>query len=258
MGSLIVGDVPKSGQPVLFLDFDDVLNVARFDSDVLNSNWMSDKSSYNFDAEKNITVNTKSGDVSVNIRISSEMISDIKKLLDDGIALLWLTSWKSHTRLLNEILGLSDNASRSIGYVDWRYRGFSDDGRFGKVEYLRALYRFDYDDDSNPLLGATNRFVSIDDAFLTPIIAGAFGSDKAVDYVNDGNSTSLYTNKPLDGFYGHVNGMSKVSDDVSVGYGFVGDSRISHDTIPFMSITPDFRIGLTKNQLSLASRFLLE
>lgn len=260
--SIIVGDIPQRNQPVLFLDFDDVVNVVPlhdFDSfDNCGSSIDTQNDTYDFDIEKRLDIGTESGrDVHINIRVSSEMIDDIKSILDNGAALLWLTSWKSHTVTLNDVLGFAGNNKRTIGYVDWKYRGFSDSGMFGKVEYIRNLYRADYVDEDKPLLDATNRFVSVDNEFLTPIIAGGLCSVSAARTVNDERMTSFYTGIKLDGYYGDIAGMSKVNRDIAVGYGLAGNENES-TTFPFMTITPDFRIGLTKTQLDTARAFLFE
>lgn len=261
--SIIVGDTPKRGQPVLFLDFDDVVNVAPSRCGDSSDNFCSsiDMSvdSYDFDIERRLDIDTNSGKVNIGIRVSSNMIGDIESLLDDGVALLWLTSWKSHTVLLNDVLGINDDSNRTVGYVDWRYRGFSDSGEFGKVEYLRRLYRSDIytNDDGDRVLDETNRFVSIDNVYLEPLIAGSFDAENALQNVDNRLRTRFDSGIELDGFYGSIPGLSKVNDDIAVGYGFTGVCDTCK-TFPFMTITPDYRIGATRKQLHIARSFLLE
>lgn len=255
----IVGDIPESGQPVLFLDFDDVLNVSAPNPDFPCPPLDEGDEPYAFDMERRLDVCTGSGrKASVPIRVSSEMIGDIRSLLDDGAALLWLTSWREQTVLLDSIFGFGGDGM-AVGYVDWRRRGFSDYGMFGKVSGLCGLYRFDGDGDGKPPLDSTNRFVSVDDTMMTVTLAGAFASDRAFSLAGIGNSRTAFADgHKIDGPYGDIPGMSKVSDCIAAGYGIVGAGGDGESVVPFMSVTPDYRCGLTRGQMATIRSFLFE
>lgn len=254
----IVGDIPRKGQPVLFLDFDDVLNVSAPNPDFPRPSIDEGDEPYAFDMEKRLDVCTESGrKASVTIRVSSEMLGDIRSLLDDGAALLWLTSWREQTVLLDSIFGFGGDGM-TVGYVDWRRRGFSDYGMFGKVSGLCGLYQSDGDESGKPLLDSTNRFVSVDDTMMTATLAGALMSERAFSLVGDDDKTAFADECRIDGLYGDIPGMSKVSDCIAAGYGIAGAGDSDESIIPFMSVTPDYRCGLTRGQMATIRSFLFE
>lgn len=254
----IVGDIPESGQPVLFLDFDDVLNVSAPNPDFPCPPIDEGDKPYVFDMERRLDVCTGSDRKAfVPIRVSSEMIGDIRSLLDDGAALLWLTSWREQTVLLDSIFGFGGDGM-TVGYVDWRRRGLSDYGMFGKVSGLCGLYRSDGDGDGKPPLDSTNRFVSVDDTMMTVTLAGALMSEMAFSRVGEGDKTAFADGSRIDGPYGDIPGMSKVSDCIAAGYGIVGAGGDGESVVPFMSVTPDYRCGLTRGQMAAIRSFLFE
>lgn len=254
----IVGDIPESGQPVLFLDFDDVLNVSVPNPDFPCPPIDEGDEPYAFDMERRLDVCTGSGrKASVPIRVSSEMIGDIRSLLDDGAALLWLTSWREQTVLLDSIFGFGGDGM-TVGYVDWRRRGFSDYGMFGKVSGLCGLYQSDGDEGGKPPLDSTNRFVSVDDTMMTATLAGALMSERAFSLAGEDDKTAFADGSRIDWLYGDIPGMSKVSDCIAAGYGIVGAYDTYESIVPFMSVTPDYRCGLTRGQMATIRSFLFE
>lgn len=254
----IVGDIPRKGQPVLFLDFDDVLNVSASNPDFPCPPIDEGDEPYSFDMERRLDVCTGSDrKASVPIRVSSDMLGDIRSLLDDGAALLWLTSWREQTVLLDSIFGFGGDGM-TIGYVDWRRRGFSDYGMFGKVSGLCGLYQSDGDEGGKPPLDSTNRFVSVDDTMMTVTLAGALMSERAFSLVAEDDKTAFANERRIDDPYGYIPGMSKVSDCIAAGYGIVGTGDSDESIVPFMSVTPDYRCGLTRGQMATIRSFLFE
>lgn len=254
----IVGDIPRKGQPVLFLDFDDVLNVSAPNPDFPCPTIDEGDELYAFDIERRLDVCMGSGrKASVPIRVSSEMLGDIRSLLDDGAALLWLTSWREQTVLLDSIFGF-DGDGMTVGYVDWRRRGFSDYGMFGKVSGLCGLYQSDVDEGGKPPLDSTNRFASVDDTMMTATLAGALMSERAFSLVGEDDKTAFADGSKIDWLYGDIPGMSKVSDCIAAGYGIVGVEDSDESIVPFMSVTPDYRCGLTRGQMATIRSFLFE
>lgn len=254
----IVGDIPRKGQPVLFLDFDDVLNVSAPNPDFPCPPIDEGDEPYAFDMERRLDVCTESGrKASVPIRVSSDMLGDIRSLLNDDVALLWLTSWREQTVMLDSIFGFGRDGM-TVGYVDWRRRGFSDYGMFGKVSGLCGLYQSDGDEGGKPPLDSTNRFVSVDDTMMTATLAGALMSEMAFSLVGDDDKTAFADGCRIDGLYGDIPGMSKVSDCIAAGYGIVGAGDSDESIVPFMSVTPDYRFGLTRGQMATIRSFLFE
>lgn len=258
MACNIVGDIPRKGQPVLFLDFDDVLNVSAPNPDFHRPPIDEGDEPYAFDMERRLDVCTENGrKASVPIRVSSDMLGDIRSLLNDDVALLWLTSWREQTVMLDSIFGFGRDGM-TVGYVDWRRRGFSDYGMFGKVSGLCGLYQSDGDEGGKPPLDSTNRFVSVDDTMMTATLAGALMSERAFSLVGDDDKTAFADGCRIDGLYGDIPGMSKVSDCIAAGYGIVGAGDSDESIVPFMSVTPDYRFGLTRGQMATIQSFLFE
>lgn len=254
----IVGDIPRKGQPVLFLDFDDVLNVSAPNPDFPRPPIDEGDEPYAFDMERRLDVCAENGrKASVPIRVSSDMLGDIRSLLNDDVALLWLTSWREQTVMLDSIFGFGRDGM-TVGYVDWRRRGFSDYGMFGKVSGLCGLYQSDGDEGGKPPLDSTNRFVSVDDTMMTATLAGALMSERAFSLVGDDDKTAFADGSRIDWLYGDIPGMSKVSDCIAAGYGIVGTYDTDESIVPFMSVTPDYRCGLTRGQMATIRSFLFE
>lgn len=111
---LIKGKMPDAVRPLVFLDFDGVVNLFRRDGrdDVVRKTIFVPGGS---DAFLN-------ADREVEIAYRQEVADTLRPL-----NCLWITNWKARTQdVLNPVLGFD------FGYVDWLYRGLSDSGCYGK------------------------------------------------------------------------------------------------------------------------------
>lgn len=116
---IIIGKQPDFSKPVLFLDFDGVLNAIPFKSDSLSNNYTLEKVHV---ADRNLSRTVK-------LYIDYDIVDMIRKM-----NCVWCTSWKEMTQTkLNPLLNVD------FGYVDWRYRGPSDYGYYGKVNGIEKV-----------------------------------------------------------------------------------------------------------------------
>lgn len=121
----IIGRQPDPARPVLFLDFDDVVNVfGRYRE---------------YAGVRHATVDIggrrelSSGGSGEEVEIAWN--EPIVSVLRDANA-VWCTSWKSLTQeVLNPALDLD------FGFLDWKYRGPSDYGEHGKAAAIAEAVR---------------------------------------------------------------------------------------------------------------------
>ena len=158
----IIGKQPDFTRPVLFLDFDDVINI------------FNDYVHVNPTGLHRETVVIPKG----THRPGGGPIPEDKKmplLWDDevvnilrGLNAVWISSWKHLTQnLLNPVLGFD------FGYADWHYRGFSNPSHDGKrlaveeiVEHNR-IPAFVVADDSF-FSGEADMIVGVDGMIVSP------------------------------------------------------------------------------------------
>ena len=122
---MIHGKQPDFTRPVLFLDFDDVVNIfddrrddpdcgLHFEEVVVPRNTASP---HGFPIQE---------DRHMTFVFDDEIVERLRVL-----NAVWLTSWKELTqKYQNPVLGVD------FGYVDWYYRGFSDGGMYGKADAI--------------------------------------------------------------------------------------------------------------------------
>ena len=110
----VVGKQPRWDEPVLFVDFDDVVNVfGRYREYPGVMHAVVDTSN----AGRSLA-----GSSETEIAWNQPIVSALSKM-----NAVWITSWKHLTQsVLNPVLDLD------FGYLDWLYRGPSDYGAFGK------------------------------------------------------------------------------------------------------------------------------
>ena len=159
-------------RPVLFLDFDGVMNRLARD-EVINEMDIDKSTLFDADIAENVAaVSTYGTESTYLVQVSSELCGKIKSLIEEGVcSLCWLTSWKSQAVYqLGKHLGFDDlEGDKTPTYVDWMYRGLSDSGMYGKVEGI--VEAFENDELHVP-------FVSVDDDEIANIIKN---HDDAID-----------------------------------------------------------------------------
>lgn len=150
-----VGRPVPQDRPVLLLDFDGVINVFHkpgFDPLTAKPEPITD--AYGIDRDQLVTVDTKTGQWEpgahradgtgrqYHVRYASRLVSDILDAEASGLlTVIWLTSWKRFAPLkLEPTLGMRIPGMRGRAYADWIYRGFSDDGSHGKVDWISRAY----------------------------------------------------------------------------------------------------------------------
>ena len=139
---LIVGNIPDFTRPVLFLDFDDVLNI--FCGEDIPEGC--------FKTSVTISAGTQRGmagainqDKVMTLVLNESVLNSVRMM-----NAVWLTSWKRLTQdILNPMLNFD------FGYVDWNYRGLSDSGEYGKLSAIESIIR----------CGKPPAFAVVDDSF---------------------------------------------------------------------------------------------
>lgn len=123
---LIIGNKPDFSMPVVFLDFDGVINIYADDFDSLDGNRTIVRKQCMVPRASSFG---QSEPLEIDVFYDQEVIDAIRDM-----NCVWLTSWKEFTQdRLNPMLDLD------FGYVDWKYRGFSDAGKYGKELYVRNV-----------------------------------------------------------------------------------------------------------------------
>ena len=113
MDDLIIGKQPDFTRTVLFLDFDGVVNC--FDNRI-----------YKDAIHKKVIIKDDNG---LQIAYRPHVVDSLRNL-----NAVWCTSWKSMTQtVLNPLFNYD------FGYVNWLYRGFSDNGFYGKQLAIEKL-----------------------------------------------------------------------------------------------------------------------
>lgn len=121
MSQLIIGKMPDFTRPVLFLDFDGVINMGGHytppagETRHIVHKWrgIPHKGEWeNFICDR------------IHVSFYEEIVDALRDM-----NCVWISSWKNLTQTkLNPMLGFD------FGYVDWKYRGLSDWGMYGKAE----------------------------------------------------------------------------------------------------------------------------
>ena len=145
--TVIRGRLPRPGMPVISLDFDDVVNV------------IDGKDAMRCDIRKTARIENGVGGVKdLELNMCSWLLDELRRGLVSGrFDIVWCTSWKGYTQsVLNDLLGFTA-IGLPPGYIDWKYRGLSDDGRYGKLNGIGHAY------ETGEIARAPT--VAIDDAF---------------------------------------------------------------------------------------------
>lgn len=120
--SAIYGKQPDFTRPVLFLDFDDVINIFDERRDDLECGLRFEQIIVPRGTE-NPHGNPISEDRRLTFVFDEEIVARLRPL-----NAVWLTSWKGLTqKYQNPVL------DTDFGYVEWSYRGLSDSGMYGKA-----------------------------------------------------------------------------------------------------------------------------
>lgn len=143
LNNIVKGNLPKLDEPIIFLDFDDVINVFgdyRNNSDVICENVVISTGT----PRPGLASEVLQEDKIMEIAWRPAVVDVLRNM-----NCLWCTSWLHLTQsIVNPVLGVD------FGYVEWAYRGFSDDGRYGKTNSIIEIIRT-----------ANTPFVVIDDSF---------------------------------------------------------------------------------------------
>lgn len=218
-------------RPLILLDFDGVINCfpeakvwrrgkqARLDwmkpDDPRRSLYDPENNAFLIDCSHRVDLGRAHGG-RWNLKWSSELVSRLKALHDDGLAdMLWLTSWAYHTNLLNDVLGFMGE-------------------KYGDPSYLDDAV----DDDS----------IQIRTAFWFDAMDGAYGTDKIIyvenllkDMKNSGEMRPIIW---CDDEEINSDNEKKLIDD-----GFA-------DVCPILMVQPDERIGINRRQMKTIEDFV--
>lgn len=152
----ITGEDVPSGRPLVLMDIDDCLNVFEYDT-----NWYAhapipqddlyaiDRDDYVMfpDAVVGMHFFGRIVPREMRVRWSSELVRDITALAGEtGATFVWVTSWHQYSKAFEMTLW-PDGDSPFIGYLPWKLRGMSDDGRHGKHLGISELLGTEFRDD---------------------------------------------------------------------------------------------------------------
>lgn len=146
-------NIPKD-RPLVLFDIDDCLNVFRYDGrdDWLFGPALPDADVYEVDCEENVAfpkeVVGMRGPMgrripeSMHVRWSSELARDVAALAEEsGATLAWLSSWQEMSKPFEDVVW--PGGSPFLGYREWRLRGMSDPGIYGKQLSVAELFEGD-------------------------------------------------------------------------------------------------------------------